>query len=295
MTSSDGHGTGGAPRASEAEPPSGERLRNLDPGPLSNEPQMESHAHVMQLVMFLTSLLHAWRARTDFFATGNMSIYYPVLEPGTDRTVRRKLRFRGPDFFVVLDPLQKPERNSWVVENEAGKYPDVIVEVLSRRTRSADRGQKKEIYERIFRTPEYFLFDPIKSTLEGYRLVRGRYKPISPDAFGHLPSTRLGLALGLREAPELGGRRMARLFTPQGELVPLPPEVAERETARADREASRAEQEASRAQREAARADRETARAEREATRARRAEREKEALLAKLRALGIDPGPGDET
>lgn len=262
---------------------------------------METHAHMMQIVMLLTSLLFAWRGRTDYFASGNLSIYYPVSDARTGRTVRRKLRFRGPDFFVVLDALPKLERNSWVVQNEGGKYPDVIVEVLSRRTRAADRGKKKDIYERIFRTPEYFLFDPMKSTLEGYRLVRGRYRPITADARGHLPSARLGFSLGLHDSKELG-RKMARLFTPEGDLVPLPPEAAEQamratehEAARAERETERAEREAARADREAARAGREAARAEREAARAERAEREKEALLARLRALGVDPASGSKT
>ena len=242
---------------------------------------MESHAHVMELVMLLTGLQYAWRGRSDYFASGNMSIFYPVKSPRTGRTVRRKLAFCGPDFFVVLDPIQKPMRNSWVVQNEGGKYPDVIIEVLSNRTRRNDRTKKKAIYEKTFKTPEYFLFDPIKSTLEGHRLVRGRYHPIALDTFGHLPSERLGLALGLVDTPSIGCE-MARFFTPEGELVPLPPEAAEREAARAER----AERDK---EREAARAERAERDKEREAARAERAERDKELLVAKLRALGLDP------
>lgn len=258
----------------DVDPPSGKRLRNLDPGPLSIEPEMETHAHVMELVILLTSLEYAWRGRSDYFASGNLSIFYSVASPRTGRAVRRKLEFCGPDFFVVLDPIKKPTRNSWVVQNEGGKYPNVIVEVLSNRTRKNDRGKKKSIYEQVFKTPEYFLFDPAKSTLEGYRLAQGHYETIAPDASGHLPSEQLGLALGLVDMPPLG-RKMARLFTLKGELVPLPPEAAEREEARAKREEARAKREAARARREAARAD--------------RAERDRERLAAKLRELGVDP------
>jgi Uma2 family endonuclease len=227
----------------------------MDPGPLSNEPEMESYAHMMQLVMLLTGLLFAWRDRDDFFAAGNLSIFYPAVSPRSGRKVRRKLAFRGPDFFVVLGARKKPLRNSWVVENEDGKYPDVIVEVLSDSTRAADRGKKKEIYEKIFRTPEYFLFDPKRSTLDGYRLSRGRYVRIAQDASGHLPSKRLGFSLGLCDTPSIGCK-MVRLFTPEGEMVALPQEAAEQEGARADRERARADR-----------------------------------LAAKLRALGVEPDP----
>jgi len=192
---------------------------------------METHVHMMQVVVLLTSLLWWWRARTDFFASGNLSVYYPSVSPNTGRTVRRKLAFRGPDFFMVLGAKPKPRRNSWVVENEDGKYPDVIVEVLSKRTRAADRGKKKAIYEKIFRTPEYFLFDPETSRLDGFRLVKGRYVAIKPDAHGRLPSERLGLAFGLQEDPSLDGK-VARLFTPEGALVPSPHEAAERFSAK---------------------------------------------------------------
>lgn len=171
-----------AARPVEGVPDSGKRVRDpdLDPGPLSNEPQMETHAHMMEIVLLVDSVHWLWRGRTDYFASGNLSIYYPAVSPRTGRPVRKKLAFRGPDFFVVLGAKPKPIRNSWVVENEDGKYPDVIVEVLSKKTRANDRGKKKEIYEKIFRTPEYFLFDPVAVKLEGYRLVRGRYVPIQP-------------------------------------------------------------------------------------------------------------------
>jgi Uma2 family endonuclease len=284
----------GVSRSNEGVPESGERARapglgrtarravriplppdrELDPGPLSNEPQMETHAHMMEVLLLLTSLGWWWRDRRDYFASGNLSIFYPVVSRRTGQKVRKKLAFRGPDFFLVLGAKPKPIRNSWVVENEDGKYPDVIVEVLSQKTRATDRGKKKEIYEKIFRTPEYFLFDPAKGTLEGYRLVRGRYVRIAPDAHGRLPSERLGLSFGLHEHPELG-RQMARLFTPDGGLVPIPHEAALEATVNEARQAARAEQEA--------------ARAEQEAARATRVEQERARLAAKLRELGVDP------
>jgi Uma2 family endonuclease len=217
----------------------------------------------MAFFLLLTSLRWLWRDRNDYFASGNLSIYYPVTSR-TGRTLQKKLAFRGPDFFVVLNPRPKKLRNSWVVENEDGKYPDVIVELLSKSTRKNDRGKKKDIYETIFKTPEYFLFDPQALTLEGYHLVRGRYVAIRPDARGRLWSDKLGVALGVHDGS-------LRLFTEKGRLVPLPDEVALHAMGRAKQEAARARQEAARAERiEAERA---------------RLEQENARLLAELRAL----------
>lgn len=74
-------------------------------------------------------------------------------------------------------------------------------------------------------------------------------------------SQQLDLYLGIHE-------QKLRLFTTEGELIPSPEEVAQRETQRATQEAQRAEQEAQRATQEMQRADR---------------------LAAKLRELNIDP------
>jgi len=36
----------------------------------------------------------------------------------------------------------------------------LIVELLSESTAKVDREEKRELYQRIFRTPEYFYFSP---------------------------------------------------------------------------------------------------------------------------------------
>jgi len=55
---------------------------------------------------------------------------------------------------VVLDTEKRP-RKSWVVWREQGKYPDVIVEILSDSTANIDRNNKKILYQNTFRTPNY--------------------------------------------------------------------------------------------------------------------------------------------
>jgi len=185
---------------------------------------MESDIHLVQMLILLSSLQWRWRGRKDFFAAGNLSIYYKVVSGREGRAVQKKLAFRGPDFFVVLGAWPKPRRNSWVVENEGGKTPDVIVEILSKSTQAADRGKKKAIYEKVFKTPEYFLFDPEKIVLEGYRLSRGRYVSIVKDGAGRLWSERLEFALGTHAGK-------LRFFDGRGGLVALPEEDADKEKA----------------------------------------------------------------
>lgn len=64
---------------------------------------------------------------------------------------------------MVLGTKRHP-RKSWVVGEENGQYPNVIIELLSDSTANSDRTLKKEIYQNTFRTPDYFWFSP--DTLE---------------------------------------------------------------------------------------------------------------------------------
>ena len=90
----------------------------------SDEPQLETKLHLQQMMLLLNCLEWLWKDRNDFFATGNMTIYYSPNQKKTED-------FRGPDFFVVLDTKPDQTRKSWVVWEEQGKYPNIIVEILS--------------------------------------------------------------------------------------------------------------------------------------------------------------------
>ncbi len=50
--------------------------------------------------MLLKCLDWLWRDRTDYFASGNLTIYYSSRQ-------RKSEDFRGPDFFVVLGTEKK--------------------------------------------------------------------------------------------------------------------------------------------------------------------------------------------
>ena len=105
--------------------------------------------------------------------------------------------FLGPDFFFVHGEWQTANRDRWAVWEQGGRYPDVIIELLSRKTAKRDRTEKKEIYRGVFHTSEYFLYDPIKKTLEGFRLVQNKYVPIEVDSHGRMWSEELELSVGV--------------------------------------------------------------------------------------------------
>ncbi|MFB2835407.1 Uma2 family endonuclease [Floridanema evergladense] len=213
---------------------------------LSDEPPLENELHLRQFILLIQCLEWLWRDRQDFYAFGNLTIYYSPRQ-------RKSEKFRGPDFFVVLGTERKP-RKSWVVWEEDGKYPNVIVEVLSPKTANIDRGLKKQLYQDTFRTPDYFWFDPKTLEFKGFHLVDGRYQELVPNEQGRLWSEQLGLWLGVHES-------MLRLFTREGELIPAPEEVVEQERQLKEQERQLKEQ----------------------------AEQRAERLAQKLRELNIDP------
>ncbi|MFN6010461.1 MAG: Uma2 family endonuclease [Microcystis sp.] len=181
----------------------------------SDEPTVETELHLEQIMLLIKCLKWLWKDKTDFYAAGNLTIYYSPNQ-------KKSEDFRGPDFFVVLGTERRLDRKSWVVWGEGGKYPDVIVEILSPSTAKVDRGQKKQIYQDIFRTPDYFWFDPETLELQGFRLMEGQYQAIEPTNRGWLWSDLLGLFLGIYQ-------QQLRYFNREGELIPTPAEVAKQE------------------------------------------------------------------
>ncbi|MHC5760722.1 Uma2 family endonuclease, partial [Nostoc sp.] len=149
----------------------------------SDEPPLESDLHREQIDLLIRLIKWWWRDREDFYATGNLTIYFSPNQ-------KKSEEFRGPDFFVVLD-TEKKDRKSWVVWQEDGKYPNVIIELLSNSTASVDKGLKKQIYQNTFRTPDYFWFDPNNLELQEFHLVDGQYQELVPTESGWLWSQQL--------------------------------------------------------------------------------------------------------
>ena len=157
----------------------------------SNEPPLESDLHLRQILLLLVSLEWLWQGRNDFFASGNLTVYF------SPKQIKSQ-DFRGPDFFLVLD-TERRSRKSWTVWEEDGKYPNLIVEILSDSTAKVDRTTKKQLYQNTFRTPEYFWFDPNTLEFAGFVLIAGEYEAIPANDAGHLWSRQLNLYLGIYE------------------------------------------------------------------------------------------------
>jgi Uma2 family endonuclease len=173
--------------------------------------EMESTLHYLQLALLVSCLDWLWRDRTDYFIGANLTIYF-------SRQQLKNRDFRGPDFFLVKNTSKRP-RKSWVVWEEEGKYPDLIIELLSNSTAETDKTTKKNLYQNQFRTQEYFWFSPDDLELTGFKLVGQEYQEIIPNQQGLLASEVLGLLVGIYE-------EKLRYFTLQGDLIPTPEEAA---------------------------------------------------------------------
>ena len=236
---------------------------------------LETNRHRIAMNVLIRSLQQAWSSRNDFYTGGNMFIYY------SSEQVRNK-DFRGPDFFAVLDVDGTRERQGWVVWHEGGRYPDVIVEFMSPSTARIDKGVKKDIYQRVFRTPDYFVFDPFEpNSLQGWHLHSSHgYQPLGANDRGWLWCESLGFWLGTWSGTiDREEAVWLRFYDTEGNLVLLP-EEAERQ--KAEQAVELAEAERQRAEIERQRAEIEHQRAEIERQRAER-------LAERLRAIGLDP------
>ena len=184
---------------------------------------LESNRHRIAINVLIDSAIAALAERPDSFVGGNMFVYY-------SRNQAMNRDFRGPDFFVALDVDGTRERQGWVTWEEDGRYPDVIVELLSPSTATVDRTTKKALYERVFRTADYYVFDPFDpSAFEGWHLTNQRYQALQPNAQGWLWCETLGLWLGtwagsVQREPPTGTCDWLRFYDAQGHLILLPEE-----------------------------------------------------------------------
>ena len=260
--------------------------------PYDDGDKMESPWHYGNATILVASYVAANRdKRHTFYMGANMFIYYSMSQA-------RNQDFKGPDVFLVKDVDGLRKRLSWMVWDEDGRYPDVIIELMSKSTRKNDLGKKKTLYERTFRTAEYFCVDPEVETLKGWRHtgVNG-YAPIEPDERGWLWSKELGYWLGPWHGPFMTEEHTwLRYYTPDGELVLLDDEYERQRADEACEEADEALQRAATAEERATTAEERAATAEERATtaeeRAATAEERAARLAELLRQHGISPDNG---
>ena len=225
-------------------PPVGFDLMMLEL-PTEDGVPLESNWHRIEMNLLIDSIHYHWRQRSDYFAGGNMFIYFSAEQV-------RNRDYRGPDFFVVTGVDGSRERGAWIVWEENGRYPNVIIELASPSTADTDVGFKKNLYEQVFRTTEYFCYNPDGPELLGWRLGAGEYRALEPNAQGWLWSHEIGAWVGVWQGEILRVKQTwLRFYAPDGALIPT---HAEAETQRAATETQRAATEAQRAATEAQRA-----------------------------------------
>lgn len=234
----------------------------------------ETPIHGDNLINTVQRLQYYYRDQANVYVGGNMLFFY---EEGN------RHRHVAPDAFVVFG-LSKAERKYYQLWEER-KAPDVIFEFTSKSTRREDLGKKRKLYRDLFKTEEYFLFDPteeyLKPSMQGFRLVDGDYVPI-PLVESRLVSERLNMWL------ERDGRELRLRDRKTNELLLTPSERAER----AEQHADRAQQQAKQAQQRAEQAQQRAEQAQQQAV---QAQQQTDALAAeneRLRRL-LENRPGE--
>ena len=164
-------------------------------------PMAENEFQLRSILYANSALANYYRQRDDVYVVGNLLLYYePSPRPGVPG------KSVSPDLMVVLG-APKHMRSSYVLWAEP-KAPDFVLEIASESTYRSDLGDKRDIYETKIGVSEYWLYDPtgdhFKPPLQGFRLVEGRYEPMSTAewADGALIGRSEVLGLELRLYPD---------------------------------------------------------------------------------------------
>jgi len=185
------------------------------------KPMAETEFHLDEAVKVRGMLRHHLRSRSDVYVGANMLFYYQEGNP------RKSV---APDIFVVYGVPKRKRRiyKLW----EEGVAPSVIFEFTSKSTATEDLHAKRNLYERLG-VQEYLMIDVLgeylPSPLAAYRLVEGRYAPVSVIQQGEewrMHSEALQLDVVVQRTEE---NYTARLFDPvRNEWLLNPEEAAEK-------------------------------------------------------------------
>ncbi|NOT59821.1 MAG: Uma2 family endonuclease, partial [Acidobacteria bacterium] len=202
-------------------------LPTQDELPYEDGESMETQLHFYQIALLLEALKLYWIGREDFYAGGDTFIYF------SEQQIKKN-DFRGPDFFLVQGVDGSRQRKSWVVWEEEGKTPDLIIELLSASTAEFDKTEKKQIYCDQVKVQEYFYYDPYSGELAGFTRQQGQYVPLTPTIGANrqekFDSPITGLALVQWEGTYQGFTgTWLRWAKPDGTLLPTDREVAGQE------------------------------------------------------------------
>lgn len=196
------------------------------------KPIGETEYHVDAIFALKDALQSHFRARTDVHVAADMFLYFEKGNPAANKS---------PDVMVTKGVGNHKRRTfkTWV----EGTAPQVIFEIVSRKTRKEDTVVKPPLYARLG-VKEYFLFDPVgdarlEPRYQAFHLQRGRLVPMKPESAGGFTSVELGL----RFVPD--GHLLRALDATTGQPILLSLELSEavdEEKRRADEEKRRADE-----------------------------------------------------
>ncbi len=222
------------------------------------QPMADNTKQFRWIVVIQQNLEWLFAEEADVFVAGDL-LWYPVEGDNRTRT--------APDVMVAFG-RPKGDRGSYRQWLEDNLPPQVVFEILSPGNTRAEMNRKLLFYDR-FGVEEYYLYDPDRNSLQGWRRSEDFLDVIDPIAGWSSP--RLGIRF------DLAGEELT-VFRPDNEPFLSYTEIAQR-----------AEAERQRAEAERQRAETEHQRAETERQRAETAEELAARLAEQLRALGVEP------
>jgi len=230
-----------------------------------------------QMRLLAGSLYSGWAGPSDgrpFVTMTNVALYYALRTPAL-----------VPDFLLSLgvtppaEPIDQ-KNHSYPKENrsyfvwEYGKPPDLVVEIVSNR-KGNELGDKLLDYVQAG-VGYYVVFDPMQALGKEFLRIFTRHgNSFRETSERWFPEVDLGVTLWTGSWEEWPPQQWLRWVDRAGNLVPTSVEAQ-----------AKARQETSEARQETTEANRRAVEAEKAVNEARR---QREELLAKLRAAGIDP------
>ncbi len=222
---------------------------------------MEATPQATQREITVGSLALVRARRPDVQYFNELLVQYPRRNKPLGQVV--------PDNMVVVHPEPIKAEGSFDVPLEPAA-PFWVLEYVSKNSARKDYEDNHLKYEKELKVPYFLLFYPEVQELTLYRHNGRRYVTVTPNEAGRYPVPDVEVEVAILD----GWVR----FWFRGELLPLPAEL-QKELNETRRQLRQARQEARKAE-EQARQAKEKVEQER---------RQKERLLAQLRALGIEP------
>ncbi len=215
------------------------------------KPMSDNTEQFRWIVIIKENLEILFAEAPDVFIAGDL-LWYPV--EGDNKTRQ------APDAMVVVG-RPKGKRGSYQQWKEANIPPQVAFEILSPRNTKREMAEKRKFYE-TYGVEEYYLYDPDRLRLSGWRRQGGSLVPISVMEGWVSPR------LGIRFTQASGD---LEIYHPNGQRFLSSVELAQQS------EAERLRAEAERLRSDAAERERSAA--------SDRAQQ----LAAYLRSIGVDP------